>query len=86
MDDEVVQVTTRSHMTIEQAAQEYGEEAAAQSLEKEFCQYVEKLTLRGVPKEEFIEPDRIIPFKTFVKEKKDADGNFQSLKTDKRSR
>jgi len=37
--------------------------------------------LRGVPREEFIEPDRIIPIKNFVKENKDADGNFQSLKT-----
>jgi len=38
--------------------------------------YIEKSTLRGVTREEFIEPDRIILFKTFVKEKKDADGNF----------
>jgi len=63
MDDEVVQETTHCHMTVEQAAREYVEEAAAQSLENKFRQYVEKLALRGVPREELIELDRIIPFK-----------------------
>ena len=56
---------------VTETAKEYGEVAEAQSLQKNFRQYVEKSTLRGLPREEFIEPDMIIPFKTCVKKKKE---------------
>lgn len=57
-------------MTVEQAAQKYGDEIATESLEKEFKQYIEKNTLTGIPSNEYINPDHIIPLITFAKEKR----------------
>ena len=80
-DDENELPVSVTHMTIEEAAKEYGEDIAIESLEKEFQQYLDKKTLRGVPADEKIDKDLIIPLKTFAKAKKDTDGNFKSLKT-----
>jgi len=68
------------HMTVEKAAEMYGDELAEKSLEKEFRQYHEKKTFRGVPKEEELDAKLTVGFKTFAKEKKDSEGNMTSLK------
>ena len=81
VEDDMPEPVAIVNMTIEETATVYGEELAEESLEKEFQQYIDKKTLRRVLVNEVIPKDQIIPFKAFAKEKKDADGNFKSLKT-----
>jgi len=79
-DDDLIPSTV-TNMTIEQAARVYGDEMAEESLVKEFKQYIDKKSLKGVLASVVIPKDEIVPFKTFAKAKEDPDGNFKSLKT-----
>ena len=69
------------NMTVEQAAKEYGADVAEDSLEKEFQQYHNNSTFRGVPAGEKVDPSQVVNFKAFAKPKKDPDGVMTSLKT-----
>ena len=60
---------------------EYGEQPTKESLKKDVLQCVEKSTLKGVPVEKNINKDNINALKIIVNAKKNADREFQSLKT-----